>query len=287
MKIVSDNDIFIIPLKSKKTLLVTNNYKEKIIDLLKSYFVSKKKSKCIIYDEDGTIINMDDVNFIYLENTISYDNNFNLKQKTILNDELIEIIRNNEREFKTIDDIRNSLFMLKEDKGIKEFEKILSYGLNTNIKISFDNFDLGSLVQMYCIDSEDIDESTMQIVLLNMMLYVNRYKVNVVLLDKNINNETLKWIDMLNDNTYVFIDNENIYGNYDNLDFMILSNKDHLITEENTNDTIKVLSYMNHQFIKDNLTFQNEKNIKILSEYNDSESTFFIKNTYSNFNINL
>ena len=79
MKIVCDNSTYLIPFNfSDKILLITQYHKE-IIECFQSYFVSKKKTKCLIYNDDGEIMNMNDINFIYLSNDVSYDNNFDFR----------------------------------------------------------------------------------------------------------------------------------------------------------------------------------------------------------------
>ena len=58
-----------------KNILVSSNYKREIIECLQSYFVNKKKTKCIVYDEDNEIIKMDDLSFVYLTSDYLIDNN--------------------------------------------------------------------------------------------------------------------------------------------------------------------------------------------------------------------
>ena len=151
MKIVTDESTYIIPIIDNKNIIVTNGYKDDLINCMYTYFVSKKKTKCIIYDDDGQTINMNEISFIYIPKDISLDNNLELKAKTIMNNEISEIIKNNPEQFLSIDNIRKDLHELESDKGMIKIRKILSKGLNQMINIEQKEMNVNSLLQMLSI----------------------------------------------------------------------------------------------------------------------------------------
>lgn len=279
MKIVSDDDVFVLPLdKNFKNIIVTNEHKEKFINCLESYFVSKKKNKCMIYENDS-VLNTNDLNFIYLSNDISLDSNMELKQKTILNNSIAEIINNNQEYFLSLENIRNELLELQTDKGMFRIQEIISKGLDEAIKIEFKEFNISSLLQMFWIDGSFLKESTKQIVLLNILLYEKRDKTNLVYIDNYVDDNLYNRIDKQSNNNYFLIDNDAIINSPDYYDLIILSNNDHITFDEVNNNHIKVLSYMNHPFIMNNRSLQNEKNVELFNNYYDNSSTFFIRNS--------
>ena len=283
MKIVADENVFIIPLKeNNKIVLVSSGFKKELIECLQTYFVSKKKTKCIVYDEEGNITKMDDICFIYLPTDISLDNNFEFKQKTIMNTEFSEFISNNPEYFISIENIRDDMNGLLTDKGFYTLKKILCNGINKDINIEVNDFNISSLLQMLAIGNDSLTESEKTIMLLNLLVYKNRKNVNIIYIDREFNQEINNWIEKQNRNNYFIIDNEVVFSAPNNYDLMILSNKDHLIEHELENDEVKTLVYMNHEIVKANISLQNEKNVELFNQFNDQSSTFFIKTIIDN-----
>lgn len=288
MKIVSDNKIFVIPVgeMNKETIVVPSGNKELLVDCLNSYFVQKKKTKCEIFDDD-CIMKMDDLNFIYISDDISFQNNLDLKAKTIVNNELSQIIKNNPDMFRSFDNVRENLNAISNDPGMIKICEILGIGLDKKIEINLNDFSIGLLLQMYSLDNEDFTDSEREIIIANLLSFVSKDKPCLMYIDKTVDIKVQKWINSLSDNVYVLIDNEKIYNNINNPDLLILSGNDHLsVCNENT-ETIEILMYMNHPLIQSNISKQNEKNISKYYEYCDDETTFFIKNSYYESRITL
>lgn len=278
MKIVSDVGTFVIPMISKKTIIVSNNYKDNLIECLNTYFVSKKKSKCLIYDEDGQLIHMDDLNFIHLPDDISLENNLFFKPKTIINNEVTQIIIENPEYFISLNEVRNNMIDAISDKGFIKLSKVMSKGLKNQINIVFDELNISALLQMLAIEDK-YSESEKMLIILNLLIYEYRNITTLVYLDNYLDDFINNWIDECPDNVFFLIDNEAMMNVYDNCDMEILSNTDHLITCDESNDCIKILSYMNHDLIKANMSLQNEKNVNLFNKYYEKDSTFFIKNS--------
>ena len=277
MKIVCDDRTYVVPVYDNKNILVPRNYKDDFIECMGTYFVSKKKTKCVVYDDDGQVIGPNEINFIYLDDDISYENNLDFKTKTILNSGLSEIINNNPERFHSIERIRENLHELESDRGMIEFRKILSYGISEFIDISLDELNLNTLIQMLHISNE-FSRSEKQILIMNLMLYENRNKVNIVFLDKEIDNMMFDWIESQKENVYFFLDNDQLNFPVFDYSMVLLSDRDHLIVEEDTNETINILAYMNHKLIMHNISLQEKKNVEIFHRYYDENSTFFVKN---------
>lgn len=283
MKIVSDDNTFVIPLKqNNKNILVSSNYKREIIECLQSYFVNKKKTKCIVYDEDNEIIKMDDLSFVYLTSDYLIDNNFEFKPKTIMNSEIAEFINNNPECFLSIENLRKDFDNLLTDKGFYMLKRILNVGIKKEITFEVNDFNLNVLLQTISIDNSYLNETEKYIIVLNLLLYENRDRINVVYIDDHINEQLINWINIQKNNTYFLLENANTNNIPEGFNLIILSNNNHVIECELEDYKIKVLSYMNHDIVKANLTLQNEKNIEIYDEFNDQNSTFFIKPIITN-----
>ena len=279
MKIVTDNNTFIIPFLSNRIVISFGDYKQEIINCLMSYFVSKKKTKCIVYDDIGSNpVKMDDFNFICIPDDISYEGNFSFRPKTVFNNDISEIINNNEEYFSSIYQIREGLNGLQSDFGFIKLMKIINRGLRNKVEFEYKELNLSLLLQMFELIDDDLTMSQKQIIILNLLLYKHHNETCIVLLDKNIDDDTLRWISECDSSVFFIVDNDSLIGSYDNFDFIIESNKDHLIIAEEENENIKILSYMHHDLIRANRSLQNKKNIELFDLYSDRNSTFFIKN---------
>ena len=278
MKIVSDDNTFIIPMNDNNKIIISSDYLEDLIECLSSYFVMKKKTKCMIYDDDGNKLSMDDVNFIYLPGDTSLENNLSFKAKTILNSEITEIIKNNPDYFISLEVFREQLLNITSDKGFYKLRNILSNGLNKIIDLELKEFSINLFLQFFEIHQEELSDLEKKIIIYNALLFVNRNKTNIVYIDDLINDSLMiDWINTYS-NVFVLLDNNSLLYSPEQFDFLILSNNDHIITEEENSDNIRVLSYMNHNIIKANISLQNEKNVELFHKYHDNYSTFFIKN---------
>lgn len=280
MKIIADENVFIVPLENKKTIIVANGYKKELLECLTSYFISKKKNKCVIYDEDEQVINMGDINFLYIPEDLAVDSNLSLKSKTILNNNISEIINENPKLFLSLERLRNELTNMQSDNGFYKLTNILNAGLTNKVSFQFSEFSISNIIQMYEIFSDSISESEKQLVIMNLLLYENKNRINVVFLDRLYDDITEKWINCHED-TYFIVDNDAIAKANDDYELLILSNHDHLVTGIESNTDIKTLSYMNHDIIRANLELQNQKNIDLYNKYFDINTTFFIKNDHS------
>ena len=88
MKIKSDSSFYTIPFQSNITIALDNIYLADAIDCLNSYFVKKKKNKCVVYDNEEEIIKNDDL-FLININSHSVDDQLQFQEKTVFNEEII------------------------------------------------------------------------------------------------------------------------------------------------------------------------------------------------------
>ena len=70
MKIIYDEGTFLLPESNHINLLVAGTYKKKLIECLDSYLVNKKKTKCIIYDDEGDVLDNKNVSFANSASTV-------------------------------------------------------------------------------------------------------------------------------------------------------------------------------------------------------------------------
>ena len=91
MKIVKDNEVFILPETEKINILVNNENLLKVLECFEQFFVKKKNSYCQIYDDNGNRIKTREISFVNVP-IASIDDNLDLKKKSSLNNEIVEII---------------------------------------------------------------------------------------------------------------------------------------------------------------------------------------------------
>lgn len=159
MKIKTDEQVFILPVEDSINVLVDRGFKKDIIESLNLYFNKKKKTKCLVYDEDNNLLKFDEIGFVYLENDNTIDDNLELKPKTEFNNEISSVIEGNPEMFMSLDKIRESLKDILTDKGTYELKRILSYGLKKNIGIEINDFDISKIIQVFAIEYEDLSIS--------------------------------------------------------------------------------------------------------------------------------
>ena len=285
MKIKNDDETFIIPVSSGIHILYENNYKERLISDLSSYFIQKKKTKCLIFDDEDDPIPMKSVNFIYIPQYEDLSAVFEFKPKTMLNSGLSQLIDNNPEMYQTVDQLRSDFRELLTDVGMYRFAKILNKGTDISFRIETSDFDIPRLLQTLGIDTECLTRQQQMIMLYNLQLYINRDKVNICYLDFEVNDEVMLWMENIHtEDTLFLVSNEAIDTEYTN-DFetmIILSPYDHLDTIDADISQISLFSYIFHPVVLKHPEYQNEKIFKMMSRFKDSETTFLIDFTADN-----
>ncbi len=280
MKIKSDENIYIIPIENG-ICSIASDYLNDMIDCLTSYFVNRKKNKCVIVDAEDDLIKYDDVSFVYIPRDIDLKQIFEFKPKTLINSEFSEFIENNQEMFKSIEMLREQIIELLTDQGMYKLKKIMQQNLNCDLQFMIDDFDISRFLQSISIDAEELSEQKMYMALYNLLFYVNREKYCIAYIDFDVNEEVNDWLASLkeNKNILLLIKNESIISrDKEFIDYMLIeSNKDFMEYIEISRRQINDLIYCFHPYVLRNIVYQTEKNQSLVSGFTDKNTTFLIK----------
>lgn len=279
MKIKTEDNVYIIPIGSGICSLVSN-YTEDIINCFNSYFVNKKKNKCVILDEEDDLIKFNDVAFIYIPNNEDLKQIFNLKPKTLVNNELTAFIENNQEMFSSIENIREQLIELFTDQGMFKIKKIMQHNIDGKISFIIDDFDVARILQSISIDVEQLTIQQMYMALYNLMLYVNRDKFCVVYIDFELDEATINWLRSISDqNILLLIKNETILTrDKEIINYLLIENNiDSIQKIEVNKNQINDFIYGFHPYVLKNIEYQTEKIQSLLNGFSQKDTSFLIK----------
>ena len=285
MKIKSEENVYVIP-DLNGACAISSPYIEDIVQCLVSYFVAKKKNRCVVIDEDGDLVKNDSVSFIYISKDDDLTSLFNLKPKTLINSEMINFIGSNQEMFKSIEIIRNGLSETLTDQGIIKIRKIMQNHIENNIEFVIDDFDLSRILQCLSVESEELSIQQKYMSLYNLLLYLNKDNYCIVYIDFKIDETTLKWIKANKQNNILFlINNEAISTvNNDEIDYLIIeSNQDFLEKVEVDCKLKNSILYCFHPYVLKNFEYQTEKNKQIMLDFQDEKTSFLIEFATSTF----
>lgn len=284
MKVKSDSELFVLPSSGGIHLIAKNDNSNLVIEYLNSYFGQKKKTKCIVLDDEDDPIDMKSVNFIHIPASIDIESIFNFKAKTEINNELSQIIEQNSELFISIENIRKCLQELLTDAGIYSFKKIMTKDIGVNLEIDIMNFEIQKLLQLLRINTEELTKTQQLMMLYNLLIYVNRHQFSIIYIDFDFDESVYKWVQSKkNDNCLFLINNESIHPPVIPIfDSIIILNNSSVIEKEiiNSNNT-GTISYLLHPIVRENIDMQTEKNIRLLKEFEYQTSTFFLEFTDS------
>ena len=285
MKIKSEENVYIIP-DLNGACAISSPYIEDIVQCLVSYFVAKKKNRCVVIDEDGDLVKNDSVSFIYISKDDDLTSLFNLKPKTLINSEMINFIGSNQEMFKSLEIIRNGLSETLTDQGMIKIRKIMQNHIENNIEFVIDDFDLSRILQCLSVESEELSIQQKYMSLYNLLLYLNKDNYCIVYIDFEIDETTLKWIKANKQNNILFlINNEAISTvNNDEIDYLIIeSNQDFLEKVEVDCKLKNYILYCFHPYVLKNFEYQTEKNKQIMLDFQDEKTSFLIEFATSTF----
>ena len=285
MKIKSEENVYIIP-DLNGACAISSPYVEDIVQCLVSYFVAKKKNRCVVIDEDGNLVKNDSVSFIYISKDDDLTSLFNLKPKTLINSELINFIGSNQEMFKSIEIIRNGLVETLTDQGIIKIRKIMQNHIENNIEFVIDDFDLSRILQCLSVESEELSIQQKYMSLYNLLLYLNKDNYCIVYIDFEIDETTLKWIKANKQNNILFLINNEAISiiNNEGIDYLIIeSNQDFLEKVEVDCKLKNSILYCFHSYVLKNFEYQTEKNKQIMLDFQDEKTSFLIEFATSTF----
>lgn len=289
MKIKTDNDFFIFPDRGIH-LLIAEEYAGQIIECFSLYFNQKKKTKCMILDQDNEMIDFKEASFIYISKDEQIDQWFEFKPKTLLNNEFSELMLKNEKMFGSLQMIRDDMKELLTDQGVYELYRILGKDLSVHLKMQSSNFDIPKLLQMFSMDVEELTASKKFMILYNLLLFINRDKFRIVYMDFELDHDVYRWLSKKKDNnTLILIDNEAVIAESEPVfdSAIIMSNSNHIQEMEIGLEQVDLISYLFHPVVRKNTRFLTEKNYNLLRNFDDEKSTFFINLTADNPSISL
>ncbi len=280
MKIKTDEQVFIFPIEESINVLVDRGFREEFIECMNLYFNKKRKTKCLIYDDDNVLLKFNEIGFIFLENESMLNDNLEFKAKTDFNNEFSLVIENNPEMFISLDDIRKAFKSMLSDKGMYEIKRILGYGLIRSVEIDINEFDINKILQVFAIEYEELSISEKRLIYLNLMLFINRKKVSVVYIDFEIDRVVSEWIKKMVKKGVIFIIDNNIMNENVNLkidNVIVLSQFNSLAKLEIEKEKVKKLLYALNPIVESNLSFQSKEIVDLYKEFSDQNLTFSIK----------
>lgn len=280
MKIDFYEGVIQIPVDKGVNIIIDDEMRTDLISFFDSYINQKKKTKCSIYDESNQLISMKDVSFIHLTSKDDIEGSLEFRQKTVLNGELSKFMEMNPEMFQSIDLIRSDLKGMLTDSGMYRFIQIAETGLNKHLCINTTNFEISKLITNYSIESDELSETQKRIIILNLLLYLNRSKFNILYLDFDIDDDLIAWIkEVSNGSTLFLISNSSVISS----DFTVF---EHFVypnigteIETHTFDAKnkKLFSYLFHPVVRKNMIYQTQKNQEIMTFF-EAENTSFLLN---------
>lgn len=280
MKINSGDHTFMIPVQSGLHILYESNHKNEFVDCMNSYFVQKKKTKCIVKDDEDELIAPKSAEFIYLSSKEDLSSVFDFKQKTLLNTELEKFIGENPQMYQSVEYIRNDLRELLTDQGMFKFMNILINGLAIDVNINTTNFTVSKILQSLSVDIEELTKQEQFMMLYNLLIYINRKQFSIIYIDFEIDEETMEWLNRIKSpNRIILVSNDSIEDYYAELfDSIIILSTNEFVETINIDITkASLLSYVLHPVVMKHPEYQNEKIIDIMRLFRDETSTFLVE----------
>lgn len=279
MKIKSDSSFYTIPFQSNITIALDNIYLADAIDCLNSYFVKKKKNKCVVYDNEEEIIKNDDL-FLININSHSVDDQLQFQEKTVFNEEISEIIRENQLDFMSVDNIIKSIKGLLTDKGVYALKRILSINTDINIEIKMSEFSVEKILSMLSIESDELTSTKKLIIVYNLLIYLNRDKAIVIYINEEIDDVLANWINktsVSSKNVYFLINSMNYNSEILFDEILLLTNKKELRkTIINKSECEEIIYALSSWTIK-NISFQKEKIVNYYKDFYNSDFSVLLK----------
>lgn len=280
MKIKYGDHTLMIPVQSGLHIMYESNLKYELIECLNSYFVQKKKTKCIITDGNDELINPKGAEFIYVSSKEDLSSIFEFKPKTVLNNELEKFIEENPQMYRSMEYLRKDLRELLTDEGMYKFMNILGKGIPNDIKINTTNFTVSKVLQALSIEIETLTVQEQFMMIYNLMIYINRNQFSIVYIDFEVDDETMEWLQRIKSpNRVILVSNDSVETCCAELfdSIIILSTNEFVETVDIDITKASLLSYVLHPIVLNHPEYQNEKIIDIMRLFEDKTSTFLVE----------
>ena len=281
MKIKYDDHTIVLPVESGLHLIYDCANGGEFLECLLSYFGQKKKTKCIVFDDEDDLISPKDVELIYFSDK-DMNSVYGFKPKTEFNTELSHFIEENQEQYTSIEMIRTNLKELLTDRGLFRFRKILTSGTKMNLEISTANFEVSKILQNLVINSDDLTEQEQMITLYNLYNYIYRKSFRIIYIAFEVDDGTMEWLNSIRSkDALILVENTSTTASY-------ATEFDSLIALSNTGFVEKVklprvvapqISYLFHPIVLKHPAYQNEKIFDLYTYFRDFDRTFMVEFT--------
>lgn len=279
MKIKTDDACYYFPYYQGLNILMDNEFSSEIICCLNSYFGSKKKNYCSIYDENLDLITPKDFDFIYISRSENIDSNLSLKEKSILGTYIKKYIDSYPEDFTSLDRIRKDIELLISDRGMFRLIRLLKKDIDINYEIDLDNFNIAYMMEMLKILVSEYKENYIYASLYNVLLSNKNINKCIVYIDFEIDDVLLKWAEKIGNNCMVVVNSKSLDMINDiSVCRAIICNNGNLRNEvELSKKEISRFIYMMNPYVCNRICFQKEENIKFLENFVDKNTDYLVK----------
>jgi len=280
VKIIHEKSVYLIPEDNNIVVLAGAKQKD-IIDCFINQFVKKKRNYCKVLDSENQSIKPTELNFIYYPYGSDINSNFEFGTKSIFNIETTNLIQENENDFKSLEFIREGLRNLTTDHGMYKLREILTRNIECNINFEMSNFDVSKFLSMLDISLDDVSNGERYVMVYNLLLFINRNQFNVIYIDFPITQTVLKWLKSFDqDNILFLLNNDYIVCDsikeLEKLSMLIVSDKDYIEKYEYDLNQFNNISYIQNPYTMLHKQQQTEKNIRLMEQFEDKNTTFYL-----------
>lgn len=269
-----------IPEDNNIVVLAGSEQKD-IIDCFTNQFVKKKRNYCKVLDSENQTIKPTELNFIYYPYGSDINSNFEFGTKSIFNIETTNLIQENEKDFKSFELIREGFRNLLTDHGMYKVREILKRNIECNIDLEISDFEVSKFLSMLDINIGEIPVDQQYIMVYNLLLFINRNQFNVVYIDFPITQTVLKWVKSFDQDNILFLLNNDRMAcdsvrELDKFAMLIASNKDYIEKYEYDLKQFSNISYIQNPYTMLHKQQQTEKNIRLMEQFEDKNTTFYL-----------
>ena len=280
MKIIHEESVYLIPEDNNIVVLAGSEQKD-IIDCFTNQFVKKKRNYCKVLDSENQTIKPTELNFIYYPYGSDINSNFEFGTKSIFNIETTNLIQENEKDFKSFELIREGFRNLLTDRGMYKVREILKRNIECNIDLEISDFEVSKFLSMLDINIGEIPVDQQYIMVYNLLLFINRNQFNVVYIDFPITQTVLKWVKSFDQDNILFLLNNDRMAcdsvrELDKFAMLIASNKDYIEKYEYDLKQFSNISYIQNPYTMLHKQQQTEKNIRLMEQFEDKNTTFYL-----------
>lgn len=280
MKIIHEESVYLISEDNNIVVLAGAKQKD-IIDCFTNQFVKKKRNYCKVLDFENQTIKPTELNFIYYPYGSDINSNFEFGTKSIFNIETTNLIQENEKDFKSFELIREGFRNLLTDHGMYKVREILKRNIECNIDLEISDFEVSKFLSMLDINIGEIPVDQQYIMVYNLLLFINRNQFNVVYIDFPITQTVLKWVKSFDqDNILFLLNNDRMVCDsvreLDKFAMLIVSDKDYIEKYEYDSNQFNDISYIQNPYTMLHKWQQTEKNIRLMEQFEDKNTTFYL-----------